>query len=79
MDTPSPLRAPSGVHPSPLSCACGASARALDLDGLPACAACAAVVAADPTTRDDAAERLAEQRDAMDDARRAAGFPRDGA
>lgn len=60
MDTPSPLRGPSGVHPSPVACDCGAPSTVPSLDGSPSCAACAAAERNDPVAVADAAERRAE-------------------
>ena len=51
------IRADSGVFPLRDGCGCGAEATTLTLDGDPACATCAARVAADPAAQADAADR----------------------
>ncbi len=61
------IQADSGVFTLRDDCGCGAEATTLTLDGDMACALCAAMIAADPVARADAADRAladAEERSA---------------
>lgn len=49
------------IRRDPEECSCGADATTIDLDGAPACALCAQVLAADPVAQADVADRRREE------------------